>query len=166
MGSSQQMLFSYGGSGLGTLTLDDRDVFAQATSFANFEATTSVEIQVLASGIINFITSASGNGFTDQQGDGFYNWISGGSPSLYSVRAIPAGDTFNGSPLNTWIPATSNPTWFASVITGNVPSSALFISDLTLQLALTSQVSNILESGIISVSLFSETTGRDSPIIP
>lgn len=96
-------------------------------------------------------------------------WLVGGTPSRWSVRAtitsggvVSSGRTREGS-YGVWLDASTAPAFGISVASSTSQRSVSFFMDFTLELALTSNLSNILATSTISMSTSAVTASGDPP---
>jgi hypothetical protein len=97
-------------------------------------------------------------------------WLQSGTPSLYSARAtIISSDTPNGSTrirygtFGSWVAITSDLSWGVTSASTDSQRSASMDTIFTLDIALTSNLSNILDTATITLQSAAQTFAGEIP---
>lgn len=163
MASMQQILFSISNSDQGTVFLKPfAQVISEAGAFGGF-ARASAELNLSAGGILTLSTSAAGD-FTEQSGEDSYEWLTSGTSSLFSYRyrttptSVPG---FFGPARNVWTPINNGVSFTILRDVGFLPNGGSEFASfaLILELAKTSNTSEILASGQFNFNVSASTDG-------
>lgn len=152
MAALQQVLFAIGQLAGTTFLEPSYSALAPAISLANQGAGADLFLTLFNNGVLNVIQETNDNVSGIQSSViKNYNWLSGGTTSLYSVRIIRNSgelDFFRASGqsdlIGSWLPMTQTRSW---LLRATAPPNLSVTIDFTLQIARTNNLSNILSSG-------------------
>jgi hypothetical protein len=159
----------------GTASLSTHDINVQAVSYNDQSASCTARITIDTDKGLYAITTGNGDVVETEIDSVYYfgaenfsmeNWLSAdGDPSLWSCRAVPISGTptVGSSATNTWLPMTEDRSWYVFANSNSASRSGFKSFQFTLQLALTSDTSNILASANMIVSASAQTDSGEIP---
>jgi len=175
----------------GTPALTNHGIFASRTSYGDGPSSALVRLTVGSDGVLSGLGSTAY--FSSYAAEGSISidlveywtptlagsssgevpftgeWLQGGSPSLWSVRAtitsggVVSSGKFRSGAFGVWESVSISPDYGINVESSTSQRSVSFSMDFTLELALTSDLSTILASSTISMSTAAQTVAGDPP---
>lgn len=161
MSAIQQALLSFG-SNQGTISLFAISSSAAGLSDFGENASAAATLEVLSNTIYINSNALGNNPDTFASGLESYAWLSGGSSNLYSVKLDVTGSSFDigSTAINTWVPLTSSIFWGLSTASNQFQRFNSKSITGTLSFALSSNLSNVLASTTVSISISARTNGN------
>lgn len=178
-------------SGEGTPVINNHGIFASRTAYNDGGSTALVRLTVGSDGVLSGLGSTAWNPSFEAEGSIYIDlvdywsntlagstsgeipftgeWLQGGTPSLWSVRAtitsggVVSSGKFRQGSYGVWLPASTAPQFGINVESSTSQRSVSFSMDFTLEIALTSDLTTILDSATISMSTAAQTSPNDPP---
>lgn len=157
----------YGKSNTGTVYLENVSLNAVSQAYNDTPTSSLAGVRMLDSGVFQGIIN-------DDNTSGWYtlfNWRTGGSTAPWSFRATQTfasggtggTSTADGDFTTGWVAASTLPQWTVSTNTNQFQRFGSVTRIFTLELALTSDTSNVLASASISIQSSSQTNEGEIP---
>ena len=174
----------------GTVSLTNHTLSASRTSYGDGPSSALVRLTVQSDGSLvglgstAYFSSYAAEGSINIDGNEYWTptlvgstatvpfagqWLVGGAPSLWSVRAtitsggVVSSGKFRSGAFGVWESVSISPDYGINVESSTSQRSVSFSMDFTLELALTSDLSTILASSTISMSTAAQTVAGDPP---
>lgn len=168
MPAFHQLLMVANGTGqgtVGTVFLQNATSSITTTSYGLGFAYSFAGFQIVSTGTIFSLTDGIGD-ITFPRETFSYPWITNGSPSLYSMRATALqvnGAFVESAAFNVWLPMTSSYTWSMNTAQNFTQGSSGVSSRIRIELALNTNLNNILATAEIRIIANAITQAGDIP---